>query len=165
MNQSGLPVNYFAAFLGGILVSLTPCVYPLIPITAGYIGAGSAGSRFKGFTLSLTYVTGVAITYSILGMLASLTGRLFGQISTHPLTYIIVGVVVIVFGLSMLDLFNIPFVNVMKKLPGSEKQNHFGAFLLGISSGLVVSPCLTPALSSILLYLATERNILYGATL
>ena len=165
MNPSGVPVNYFAAFFGGILVSLTPCVYPLIPITAGYIGVRSAGSRLKGLTLSLAYVTGIAITYSILGLVASLTGKLFGQISTHPLTYFIVGGIVIVFGLSMADLFAIPFPNIIKKLPGQKRQNLFGAFFLGLSSGLIVSPCLTPVLSSILLYLATERNVLYGATL
>lgn len=165
MNLSGSPVNYFAAFLGGILVSLTPCVYPLIPITAGYIGANSAGSKLKGLVLSLIYVTGIAITYSLLGLLASLTGVIFGKISAHPITYFFVGGMIILFALSMLDFFTMPFPNSIRKLSADKKQNYFSTFFLGLSSGLIVSPCLTPALSSILLYLATKKNLLYGITL
>ncbi len=165
MIPSAEPINYLTAFLGGILVSLTPCVYPLIPITAGFIGINSAGSKFKGLTLSLVYVTGIAVTYSILGLVASLTGKLFGQISTHPLTYFFVGSIIILFGLSMLDLFVVPLPGIIKKLPAYKKENYFSAFFFGLSSGLVVSPCLTPALGSILLHLATKKNILYGVTL
>ncbi len=165
MNMSGNPVNYLAAFFGGVLVSLTPCVYPLIPITSGYVGINSAGSKFKGLILSLVYVTGIAVTYSLLGLLASLTGKIFGQISTHPLTYFFVGGIIILFGLSMLEWLVVPFPNIIKKLPSHKKQNLFGAFFFGLISGLVVSPCLTPVLGSILLYLATKKNILYGMTL
>jgi len=165
MIPSGNPVNYFSAFLGGVLVSLTPCVYPLVPITAGYIGVNSSGSRFKGFALSLVYVTGIAVMYSLLGILASLTGTIFGKISTHPLTYFLVGCVIILFGLSMLDLFTVTLPSIIKRAPGEKKQSYFSAFFFGLSSGLIVSPCLTPVLGSILLYLATKKNILYGMTL
>lgn len=164
MNLSGNPIDYFLAFLGGFGVSLTPCVYPLIPITAGFIGIRSGGSKLKGFTLSLIYVTGVAVTYSLLGLLASLTGSLFGAISAKPITHIFVGVIVIVFGLSMLDIFAISLLNFVK-LPEHKKQGFISTFLLGLTSGLIVGPCLTPALGSILVYLATKKNILYGATL
>lgn len=164
MNLSGSPIDYLIAFVGGILISFTPCVYPLIPISAGYIGINSAGSRLRGFTLSLFYVTGVAVTYSLLGILASLTGTLFGSISTSPKAYLFVGIVIIIFGLSMSDLFTIRLPNIVK-LPVLKKGNYLSTFLLGLSSGLIATPCLTPVLYSILLYLATKKNILYGATL
>jgi len=164
MNLSGSPFDYIIAFLGGVFVSFTPCVYPLIPITAGYIGARASGSKLKGLALSLVYVTGLAVTYSILGLLASLTGTIFGSISAHPITYFSVGVVIIFFGLSMLDLFVIPLPNIFKS-PVHKKQNYFSTFLLGLSSGLVASPCLTPVLGSILFSLTTKKNLLYGATL
>lgn len=164
MNLSADSLDYLKAFLGGIGVSLTPCIYPLIPITAGYIGVNAAGPKFKGFLLSLVYVTGLAVIYSILGLIASLTGTIFGRISTNPITYIIVGIIIILFGLSMLDIFIIPLPSAIK-LPKPKKQNYFSAFLLGAISGLIASPCLTPVLGSILLYLTTKKNLIYGVTL
>ncbi len=164
MTLSGSPFDYLWVFLGGVLASLSPCVYPLIPITAGFIGITSSGSRRRGFTLSLAYVTGIAITYSILGLFASLTGRIFGMVSAHPLAYIVVGVVFILFGLSMLDLFALPLVNLIR-MPALKKQNHLSSFVLGLSSGLVVGPCLTPVLGAILAYLVTKKNILYGVSM
>ncbi|MDD2688863.1 MAG: cytochrome c biogenesis protein CcdA [Candidatus Omnitrophica bacterium] len=164
MEFSGSPIDFLVAFLGGILVSFTPCVYPLIPIAAGYIGVTSSGSKAKGLFLSLLYVTGVAITYSALGLIASVTGEIFGRINSSPITHLFVGIVIILFGFSMLDLFALPLPNMIK-LPAIKKHNYLSAFLLGLSSGLIVSPCLTPVLGSILVYLATKRNFIYGATL
>jgi thiol:disulfide interchange protein DsbD len=164
MNLSGNPVDYLVVFLGGIIVSFTPCVYPLIPISVGYIGVKAGSSRLKGFILSLIYVTGVAVTYSFLGLLASLTGTIFGEISAHPLTNIFVGAVIILFGVSMLELFTLPLPNIIKP-PLPRKQGYFSAFLLGLISGLIASPCLTPVLGAILAYLTTKKNLLYGVTL
>lgn len=161
MILSGAPADYLLAFLSGIGMSLTPCVYPLIPVTVGYIGVKSAGSKMKGFSLSLIYVTGIAITYSVLGLAASLTGQFFGKISAHPLTIIFVGVLIFFFGLSMLDLFSINLPRVIN-LPVQNKQGYFSTFLLGIISGLIIGPCVTPFLGAILVYLAEKKNILYG---
>lgn len=164
MNLSGTPLDFPIAFLGGILVSFTPCVYPLIPITIGYIGVKAERSKAQGFFLSASYVTGIAVTYSLLGLLASLTGTIFGTISSSPVAYFFVGAVIILFGLSMLDLFIIPVPRFIK-LPAFKKQNYFSAFVLGLSSGLIASPCLTPVLGSILLYLTTKKSLVYGTTL
>ena len=164
MNLLGTPVDYLVAFMGGIAASFTPCVYPLIPVSVGYIGASSAGSKLKGFTLSLSYVTGIAVVYSLLGLLASLTGQIFGTVSSHPATYISVGVVIILFGISMLGILSIPLPNIIQ--PGLlKKKNYFSVFVLGLASGLVISPCLTPVLGAILAYLAVKKNLMYGATL
>jgi len=164
MNLSGNPIDYLVAFAGGALLSVTPCVYPLIPISAGFIGVRAAGSKLKGLTLSLIYVTGVAFTYSLLGLAASLTGKILGVISTNPITYLFVGTVIILFGLSLLGVFTISLPNIIK-LPALKKGNYFSTFLLGLSSGLIVSPCITPVLGAILVYLTAKKNILYGMTL
>lgn len=164
MNLSNSPFDFVIAFFSGVLVSFTPCVYPLIPITVGYIGARSPESRFKGLLLSFIYVTGIAVTYSALGLLASLTGTIFGKISSHPLTNILVGTIIILFGLSMLDLFNLPLFRIAKP-PTLKKQNYFSTFIFGLSSGLLISPCLTPVLGSILAYLTTKKTVLYGSML
>jgi thiol:disulfide interchange protein DsbD len=164
MVLSGSPLDFLEAFLGGVLLSFTPCVYPLIPITAGYIGVNAGVTHRKGFALSLVYVTGIATTYSTLGLVASLTGTLFGRVNSHPITYIVVGIIIIVFGLSMLDLFVITLPQ-MVRLPTLKKQSYFSTFLLGLSSGFVASPCLTPVLGSILFYLAAKKNVVYGVSL
>ena len=145
------------------MISFTPCVYPLIPLSVSYISVRS-NSKPKGFILSLIYVTGIAFTYSILGLVASLTGKIFGSISNHPVTYLAVGVVIVVFGFSMLDLFNISFGTNFNN-PVFKKKGYFSIFLLGITSGFIISPCLTPVLGSILSYLATRKNIFYGMSL
>jgi thiol:disulfide interchange protein DsbD len=163
MNLSGSPIDYVFAFLGGVMLSLTPCVYPLIPVSVSYISARS-NSKPKGFILSFIYVTGLAFTYSILGLAASLTGKIFGSISNHPLTYLVVGLVIVVFGLVMLDLFNMPFRTNFNN-PVLKKKGYFAIFLLGVTSGFIISPCLTPVLGSILSYLATRKNIFYGMSL
>jgi len=164
MNLSGSPIDFMLAFLGGFFLSLTPCVYPLIPITIGYIGIKAGGLRLKGFTLSLMYVTGLAVTYSILGIIASLSGNLFGSISVKPITRMLVGLMILGFGLSMLDLFPLLMPNWIK-LPVGKKQGYLSALTLGLGSGLVVSPCTTPALGSILIYIAAKKNIFYGVLL
>ena len=164
MNLSGNPIDYLVAFFGGVLLSFTPCVYPLIPISAGFIGVKAAGSKLKGLALSLVYVTGLAITYSLLGLIASLTGRFLGVISANPITHILVGIIIITFGLSMLDIFSISLPAIIK-LPKLKKGNYFSTFLLGLTSGLIVSPCITPVLGAILAYLTTKKNILYAMTL
>jgi thiol:disulfide interchange protein DsbD len=163
MSLSGSPIDYVLAFTGGVAVSFTPCVYPLIPITLGFIGANAFGSRKRGFFLSFSYVTGIAVTYSFLGLFASLSGTIFGKFSTYPLTHILVGLFVIFFGLAMLDLFQISLA--IQKSPQQKKQGYFSSFMLGISSGFIVGPCLTPVLGSILAYLAAKNNIYYGASL
>lgn len=161
MTLSGGPADYLLAFLSGIGISLTPCVYPIVPITIAYIGVESAGSKIRGFSLSFVYVTGIAVTYSLLGLIASLTGQFFGKISSYPLVSIFSGVIICLFGLSMLDLFSINLPRIVK-LPVKNKQGYFSAFLLGIISGLIIGPCVTPFLGAILLYLAEKKNILYG---
>lgn len=145
-------------------MSFTPCVYPLIPVSASYIGANAADSRFKGFILSIVYVSGIAVTYSGLGLIASLTGQLFGRISAYPITYMVVGAVIILFGLSMSDILPIPLLNTVR-LPKHRKQNYLSTFILGLVSGLIISPCISPVLAAILAYLVTKKNILYGMTL
>jgi thiol:disulfide interchange protein DsbD len=162
MNQPG-DFTYLQAFLGGIAVSFTPCVYPLIPVTASFIGTHTAGSKFKGLSLSLVYVTGIAIIYSLLGVIASLTGTIFGRVSSHPITNIIVGLIIMIFGISMLGVFHMHLAHGKQIV--HKKHDFLSTFVLGLSSGLIASSCLTPVLGSILIYIATKKNIFYGATL
>lgn len=164
MTLSGNPIDYLVVFAAGLLLSFSPCVYPLLPVTAGYIGSIASGSKLKGFFLSLIYVLGVAVTYSILGLLASLGGQIFGRISAAPITRLLSGVIIVLFGLSMFGFFKIN-LPVLVKSPVIKKAGFISTFTLGLISGLIVSPCVSPALGAILVYLSGKQNVIYGATL
>lgn len=164
MISGGSPLEILLAFGAGILVSFSPCVYPLLPITIGYIGASSQKDKFHAFLLSLIYVLGMSITYCILGVFASLTGKIFGQISSSPISFFIIGNICILFGLSMLGVFEVhipaPLLNKIKS-----PKSKFSVFLLGLISGLIVGPCTAPVLGTILVFVATKQNLFYGVVL
>ena len=146
-------------------MSFSPCVYPLVPIILGFIGVKAGTSRLRGLVLSLIYVSGLAVTYSILGLIASLTGRLFGQISAHPISFLVIGNACIIAGLSFFDIINISFKGLRLQSKIKMRGDILSAFLLGLASGLIAGPCTAPALGTILLYVATKQNIFYGASL
>jgi len=159
---------YLAAYLGGLLVSFTPCIYPVMPLVIAYIGARGARSRIRGFFLSLTYVLGLSITYAVLGGISALTGQLFGTIQNSFWIYFIVANVSVIMGLAMLDVFTIQI-----KLPGiisrpetgDMRKGILGSFLIGVTSGLVVGPCSAPIFSVLLAYVATQQNFFFGMSL
>ena len=160
------PLLAFAAvFIAGVIVSFTPCVYPVIPLTLGFIGARSAGSKWKGFLLSLIYVLGMALMYAVLGAFASLSGKLFGQIGSHPMTYFVVANVCLLLGLSMLDVFHIPQISFARTPLTGTRGGFLGAFVVGLFSGLIVGPCTAPVLAAVLVYVGSKHNLLYGFSL
>lgn len=161
--QNSLLASLVLAFAGGILASLTPCVYPMIPITAGVIGhANVGGSKGRGFILSLIYVTGMALTYAALGVFAAATGSFFGTINSSPWTFLIVGTVILFFGLAMLDVVQLP---TFSSSLTSRRLGITGIFIAGISSALVAGPCTTPVLGSLLVYTASSQSLLAGGLL
>lgn len=164
--QSAPLIAVAIAFLAGIITSFTPCVYPLIPVTVGFIGAKSADNRGKAFTLSLFYVLGIALVYSALGMFAALTGQFFGQLSTNKWTYLFVGNIFLFFGLAMLDVFSLEMTFLQKFIPaagrGGGAKDGVSALLFGGVSALVAGPCTTPVIGSLLTYVASKQNIFLG---
>ncbi len=156
-------VALLASFLAGVLTSFTPCVYPLIPITVGFIGAKGSSTKTRGFYLSLLYVLGLACVYAALGAFAALSGKLFGQISTNPWTYIFVGNLCLLFGLSMLDVFTLQIQFLSAWQPQVRKSGGgLSAFVFGGCSGLIAGPCTTPVLGALLAFVASRQNIALG---
>jgi len=166
--QGSAPLSLLAVYLAGVLISFTPCVYPVIPITLAYIGARGRGSKWRGFVLSLIYVAGMAVTYTILGAVAALSGKLFGQIQSHPWTYFLIGNLCVLMGLSMLGVFTFNVRTpgfITREPPRKRGKGVVGSFLVGAASGLVIGPCTAPALAVILGYAATRENVAYASSL
>ena len=165
--QAGSPLAYAVAFLGGILVSFTPCVYPVLPVTVGYLGSRGGESRRRAFRLSAAYAVGMALTYAALGMAAGLSGSVFGEATAHPLSYLVLGNVCILLALSMFDVFRLsaPAILVRAGGAGSAPRGMGGAFVVGLLSGLVVGPCTAPVLGGLLLYVGASGHPFFGATL
>jgi thiol:disulfide interchange protein DsbD len=162
--QTSLLSSLVVAYVGGVLASLTPCVYPMIPITAGVIGhANIGGSKLRGFILSLTYVTGMALTYATLGIFAAATGRFFGTVSSSPWTLLLVGNIILLFGLGMLGVFHLPSMNAGRF--SSQRLGIVGIFLAGVTSALVAGPCTTPVLGTLLAYTASSHSLAVGGLL
>lgn len=158
-------IGYIGVFLGGILVSFSPCIYPLIPITLSFMDIKAGSHPLKGLFYSLIYVLGMAVTYSVLGLIAAFTGKLFGQIAQHPVSYLIVGNACILAGLSFLEVFQINFPGMHLHQKIKRHNRYLLVFLLGLSSGLVVGPCMSPALGAILIIVAKKQNLFYGMSL
>ncbi len=156
---------FVAVFLGGVLTSFTPCVYPMVPITIAYIGGRSGDSKLKGLSLSLFYVLGMAVTYSALGAFAALTGKFFGSASTSPILYIVVANVFIYLGLSMLDVVTIPMPSFLSGRQTDNKGGRLGAFLVGLLAGTVAAPCTAPVLGVVLTFVAAKQQVAYGVGL
>jgi cytochrome c-type biogenesis protein len=151
-----------AVFLGGALTASNPCVLAMIPLMMAFVGAyqGTSGAR-KAFIFSLLFVIGLTITFTLLGFVAALMGRLIGDVGRFwPY---LVAAVCLVMGLNLLGIwsFDLPLPQSWKpKQPGP-----WGAFLLGLLFGVVSTPCATPILAVLLVYIASKGNLTYGGLL
>ncbi|OGX30389.1 MAG: hypothetical protein A2787_04640 [Omnitrophica WOR_2 bacterium RIFCSPHIGHO2_01_FULL_48_9] len=165
MNLTGGISDYFIVYASGVVVSFTPCVYPILPITASFIaGANTQGTKLMGLIISLIYVLGLAATYCLLALFAALTGQIFGQFQNSPIVFLIVANVFLFFALVMLDV--IPLPNVGLDIHNKIKpKNFWTVFLFGMASGLIVGPCTAPVLSALLVYVGLKQNILHGTSL
>ena len=166
INLEAISLTTFAAvYLSGVLTSLTPCVYPLLPIVVGYLGSreGSAVSRLAA---GFSYIMGLSAVYSALGMAAALSGTLFGTMTVNTWVYLAFGVLMLYMGGSMMDWYYIPLPNFSGLASKSVKNSPFlGPFVMGLTSGMVASPCTAPVLASLLLYVAAKKAVVTGALL
>ena len=169
IESRGIFVSLIIIFLAGVGLSFTPCVYPMIPITVAVIGGQAAGdqtmarSPLKAFFLSLIYVLGISIVYSAMGVAAASTGSLFGTALQSPW---VIGFVVAVFIGLALSMFGVYYLRVPSfisdRLGTGTRKGVIGVFVMGLVSGIVASPCIGPALASLLVYIASTGNKFLG---
>jgi thiol:disulfide interchange protein DsbD len=153
------------AFGAGVLTSLTPCVYPMIPITVSVFGAKQS-SRWRGFLLSFAFVEGISAMFTSLGILAAMSGNIFGAALTSPWVVGTIAALFVAMSLSMFGAFELTLPSSLQtRLAGIGGRGYGGAFLMGLVAGVIASPCTGPVLNSILAVVAADGRVGYGAAL
>ncbi len=155
-------------FLGGVLTSLNPCIYPMIPITAAIVGGQTVGEtsppRWRTAILTFAYVFGLASVYSTLGIIAGVTGTMFGTISTNPWLYFAMANLLVFAALAMLDVIPIqlPASVVQRAATAGTGGRAAGAFVMGSMSGLVAAPCGAPVMLAVLTWVTATGSAALG---
>ncbi|HEY0930154.1 MAG TPA: cytochrome c biogenesis protein CcdA [Gemmatimonas sp.] len=171
-------LTYPAVFAGGVLTSLTPCIYPMIPITAAVVGGQQVGTRGtlqgstrcvakqRAWTLTLAYVFGLALSYAALGLLAGMTGALFGAVSTNRWLLLAMANLLVVFALMMFDVIAVPVpTSWLQRAASLETRGRVvSAFGMGAASGLVAAPCGAPVMATLLTWVAATHSAWRGFT-
>jgi thiol:disulfide interchange protein DsbD len=153
-------------FVGGLLTALTPCVYPLIPITVSVFGAKKSEGRGRSIALTSVYILGIAVMFTSLGIAAAMTGKAFGTVLSNPWVVAGLAALFVAFAASMFGAFDMQLpVSLQTKLSSLGKAGFIGAFLMGLFAGVVAAPCTGPVLSGVLVHVAATQNVPLGAAL
>jgi thiol:disulfide interchange protein DsbD len=162
IRERGLLLALLIVFLGGLALNLTPCVFPIIPITISFFTSQSGGRNALAFRLSLAYFLGITLCFSVLGTIAALTGSLFGALLQNPLVLVIIAGVLVYLALSMFGLYEIPLFTRLQGTTGGAKKGLAGAFLMGLTVGLAASPCIGPFVLGLLVFVGNAGDPLMG---
>ncbi len=163
--ERGLFVAFLVVFLWGLALNLTPCVYPLVPITVGYFGGQTGGRSSRTLLLAVIYVLGMAVMYSTLGLIAALTGNILGSALQNPIVVGIVALVLVLLALSMFGVYEFRIPARLSGVAGTAKQGVVGAFLMGLTVGIVAAPCIGPFVLALLTFVGESGNPALGFSL
>lgn len=155
-------------FIAGVLTSMAPCIYPMIPITAAIVGGTAVGNaprpRSRTVMLTFTYVLGLALAYAALGLFAGLTGTLFGSVSTNPWLYFAMANLLIIAALAMLEVIpvRVPSWLLTRAANAGKGGTLGGVFVMGAASGLVAAPCSAPVMAAVLTWVTATKSGVLG---
>jgi len=162
VEEHGIGALLIFIFLGGLALNLTPCVYPLIPITVSYFGAQSNNSKSQSIFMGVFYALGMSITYSALGVFAALTGSLLGTALQNPIVIIAIALILLALGTSMFGLFEIRVPQSLAMMGNKSRSGYFGSLLMGLTVGFIAAPCIGPFVLSLLVYVGKLGSALTG---
>ncbi|NLD38277.1 MAG: thioredoxin fold domain-containing protein [Desulfatiglans sp.] len=160
--DSGILWAILWIFLGGLALNLTPCVYPLIPITVSYFGGRENRHGSHTILLGILYISGLAFTNSILGVTAALTGGILGAALQYPVVLIIIALIMFSLGLSFFGLWEIHVPGSITKIASKNFSGYFGTFFMGLTLGIVAAPCLGPFVLGLLTYVGQKGDPFIG---
>ena len=149
-------------FAGGLALNLTPCVYPLIPITVSYFGGRSAQSKRGLIGHGICYIGGLALTNSLLGVIAALTGGLIGALLQSPMVLIAIAAILAAFAMSLFGFWELRLPFWLTQAASKSYTGYFGSFFMGITLGVVAAPCIGPFVLGLLAWVATIGDQLVG---
>ena len=159
----GYVLVLLSVFLGGLALNLTPCVYPVIPLTIGFFGRQSQGNRGRVLALASLYVLGIVAMYSALGVAASLSGRLFGAALQNPWVLAGIAGVLVLLALSMFGVYELRTPTVLLRMAGGgSRTGAAGAFGMGLLVGVVAAPCVAPFTLGLLAFVAERQSVWLG---
>lgn len=162
LENSGIILSLIFVFIWGLALNLTPCVYPLIPITIGYFGGQAEGKTSRLALLGLLYMLGIALTYSVVGVITALSGAVFGTLLQNPIVIIIIVLVFIALALSQFGVYEFKLPDSLVAKAGGAQGGAFGAFFMGLTMGIVAAPCIGPVVLGLVTYVALKGDVLYG---
>ncbi|CAM4402204.1 thioredoxin fold domain-containing protein [Corallococcus exiguus] len=166
LESGNLAWGALVVFAGGLLTALTPCVYPLIPITVSVFGARKAEARGRSLALTTSYIVGMGVVFSALGVLAAKTGQAFGSMLGSPVVVLGLALFLLLLASSMFGAFELALPSSMQtKLSNVGGAGIAGAFVMGSVSGFLAAPCTGPVLTGLLAFVAKSANTTLGATL
>jgi thiol:disulfide interchange protein DsbD len=163
--RRGLWFGFVLVFFGGLALNLTPCVYPMIPITVSYFGGQTRGRSRQTAGLALLYLLGMATMYSALGLIAAFTGSLFGVALQNKFVLIAIALVMIGLAMSMFGYYEIRIPERLAGVAGTAKQGRMGSFLMGLTVGIVAAPCIGPFVLGLLTFVGEQGSLLLGFSL
>jgi len=155
--SSGSVLVYILVFAGGVVASFTPCTYPVLPLTVGYVGNAAGGKKSRGFFLSLALVFGMALAYAVVGTIFAALGMQFGAVWANGWAVFAIAWFFILMSLFLMDVFPFPAPKFLQNLRAKtgNRQGLFGAVVVGGVSGLVVGPCTGPILAIVIVAVST----------
>lgn len=162
LEKSSLLLSLLFVFLGGLALNLTPCVYPLIPITVGYFGGQAEGKTSKLVMMGLLYVLGMALTYSVIGVVTALSGAVFGALLQNTFVIVVIALIFVLLSLSMFGVYEFQLPNWLVMKAGGAKGGLFGAFFMGLTMGIVAAPCIGPFVLGLVTYVAAKADVFTG---
>lgn len=162
MQGWSLLLTLIGIFIGGMALNLTPCVYPLIPITVSYFGGRSGQSRSTILTHGFCYIIGLAMTNSLLGVVAAMTGGLMGAMLQNPWVLMAVAAVLLGFASSLFGFWELRLPSGLTRAASKSYAGYFGTFFMGMTLGVVAAPCLGPFVLGLLTWVAGTADPLFG---
>ncbi|MBS3731916.1 MAG: thioredoxin family protein [Desulfobacterales bacterium] len=162
IDSAGLLLSLVLVFFGGLALNLTPCVYPIIPVTISYFGAQSEGRTRRLFLLGLLYVGGMAVTYSAIGVVTALTGAVFGGLLQQTPVILTIVAIFMLLSLGMFGAYEFKLPDAWVNRLGGSRAGFPGALFMGLTMGVIAAPCIGPFVLGLVAYVAARGDPVYG---